>query len=121
MADDVLQQIRDSYHNLDINSLESELEAQRQIDYESGDFDESPDEDANVPDAMPLENAIEIQRVSKSPVFQNIFRALRELHADFVNKSKDEKQNADYRSLFHTTTVRRNPRGGRASIVESVG
>jgi len=35
-------------------------------------------------------------------VFQEIFGALKALHAECVNKSKDEKQTADFRSLNHT-------------------
>ena len=55
-----------------------------------------------MPDSMPLDNAIEILQVSKSPVFQKIFVALKALHAECVEKSKSEKDSADFRSLNHT-------------------
>jgi len=102
MAYDSAAAISESYRAFDINSQESDLDAAQQIDEMSGDTDFTPDEDANVPDAMPLANAMEIQRVSKSPVFQHIFAALKTLHAECVDKSKDERQSADYRSLNHT-------------------
>jgi hypothetical protein len=102
MARDVMQDIRDTYRNLDINSQESEWEAQAEVDSMAGDVDETPAEDASAPDARPLDNAIEILRVSKSPVFQEIFGALKALHAECVAKSKDEKQTPDFRSLNHT-------------------
>jgi hypothetical protein len=104
MEYDAQARIRESARTFDIHSQESELEAATFVDdlTGDGDGDETPIDDANLPDAMRLANAVEIQRVSKSPVFQNIFAALKELHAECVAKSKDEKQTADFRSLNHT-------------------
>lgn len=96
-----LDAIARTARTMDINSQESELLAQEEVDWMAGDVDETPADDANVPDSMPLESAIDTQRVSKSPVFQNIFQALKELHADFVNKSKDAKAAQDARTLNH--------------------
>jgi hypothetical protein len=99
---DTLNDIRNSAHTFDIFDEASELEAAQFVDEMSGEGDETPAEDANVPDARPLDSAVEILRVSKSPVFQEIFGALKALHAECLNKSKDEKQTADFRSLNHT-------------------
>ena len=96
-----LDAIARTARDMDINSQESEILAQEEVDWMAGDVDQTPASDASVPDSMPLENAIDVQRVSKSPVFQNIFQALTELHADFVNKSKDAKASSDARTLAH--------------------
>ena len=100
--DDTQAKILESHRIFDIHSQESELEAQNDVDWMAGDVDETPDADMSLPDARPLDNAIEILRVSKSPVFQEIFGALKALHAECVEKSKDEKQTADFRGLNHT-------------------
>jgi hypothetical protein len=102
MTYDANKAILESARIFDIHSQESELQAQEDVDWISGDVEETPADDVDVPDTLPLENAIEIQQVSKSPVFQNIFAALKTLHAECVTKSKDEKQTADFRSLNHT-------------------
>jgi hypothetical protein len=99
---DTLNDIRKSAHTFDIFDEASELEAAQFVDEMSGESDETPAQDANAPDARALDNAIEILQVSKSPVFQEIFGALKALHAECVEKSKDEKQTADFRSLNHT-------------------
>jgi hypothetical protein len=103
MARNVLDDILQSARDFDINSEESELKAAAFVDDLTGDGDETLEGEANINgfDSRPLDNAIEILRVSKSPVYQEIFGALKALHAECIEKSKNEKQSADFRNLHH--------------------
>jgi hypothetical protein len=94
-----MQDIRDTYHNLDINSLESELKAQRQIDYESGDFDETPDEDANVPDAMPFAAAVAVVDGVQDEAFQLFRQAAQTMMDGYLAESKNLKTSQDHRTV----------------------
>jgi hypothetical protein len=97
--------IQHSARKFDLYDEEGEAEATQILDEMAGEADTTADEDqfgCNGFDALPLDKAIDIQRVSKSPVFQEIFGALKALHAECVEKSKNEKESADFRSLHHT-------------------
>jgi hypothetical protein len=93
-----------SARDFDLYDEAGEAVATQILDERNGEADITPEEDENGVngfDAMPLENAIEIQQVSKSPVFQNIFVALKTLHAECIEKSKNEKELSDFRNLHH--------------------
>jgi hypothetical protein len=103
MEYDVNKAIRQSARIFDIHSQESELQAQEDVDWNSGDA-EPPSEDqfgVNGFDAVPLSSAIDTARLAHVPAFQQIHAAIKDLHAQCVEKSKDEKQTADFRSLNH--------------------
>jgi hypothetical protein len=102
--DKTLQAIHDSARTFDLYDEAGEAEATRILDEMAGEADTTADEDqfgSNGFDALPLEKAIDIQRVSKSPVFQEIYEALKTLHGECVNKSKDSKATQDTRTLEH--------------------
>jgi hypothetical protein len=94
-----MQDIRDTYHNLDITSLESELEAQKQIDYESGDFDETPAEDVNVPDSMPFAAAVAVVDGVQDEAFQLFRQAAQTMMDGYLAESKNLKSSQDHRTV----------------------
>ena len=104
MVDKTLEAIHNSARTFDLYDEAGEAEAAKILDDMAGEADITPDEDqfgCNGFDGVPLDKAIEIQRVSKSPVFQEIFSALKALHAECIEKSKNEKQTSDFRNLHH--------------------
>lgn len=99
--DQALDKILQVAHDFDINSYEDETYAA--IEAMTGDG-ETPAEDqfgANGFDTLPLSDAIATAQLAQIPAFQVLHAAIKELHAQAVEKSKDEKQSADYRALHH--------------------
>ena len=92
-------QAPDTYEDFDIYSLESELKAQRQIDYESGEYDEIPAEDADVPDSMPLPDALNLVDASRGDGIQFLTGIAEQMLAKFTAESKKLTVSADHRSL----------------------
>jgi hypothetical protein len=104
MLRDTLQDIHQSARDFDLYDEVGEAAATKIIDDRAGEADITPDEDqfgCNGFDGVPLDKAIEVLRVSKSPVFQEIFSALKALHSECIEKSKNEKQTSDFRNLHH--------------------
>ncbi len=89
-----------TYEDFDIHSLESELKAQRQIDYESGEYDETPAEDADVPDSMPLPDALHLVDASHADGFTFAKTITEQMLAQYSAKAEDVKATADSRQLY---------------------
>jgi hypothetical protein len=99
MENDSHAPLCDTYEDFDIHSLESEVKAQRQIDEMSGDFDETPDEDANVPDVMPLPAAVTLVETSHADGFQFMKDIAEQMFAQFSAKAEDVRATQDSRTL----------------------
>lgn len=102
--DKTLQAIHDSARNFDLYDEAGEAVATKILDDMAGEADFTPDEDqfgCNGFDGVPLSGAIDTARLAQVPAFQQIHAAIKDLHAQCVEKSKDEKQSADYRALHH--------------------
>jgi hypothetical protein len=101
MEYDVNRAIRESARTFDIYADSPETD--QLLDEIAGEA-EPPSEDqfgVNGFDAIPLSGAIDTARLAQVPAFQQIHAAIKDLHAQCVEKSKDEKQTADFRSLNH--------------------
>jgi hypothetical protein len=99
-----LDAISKTARDFDLNDEVGEAVATKILDETAGEADTTDDEDqfgCNGFDGVPLDKAIEILQVSKSPLFQGIFSALKALHAECIEKSKNEKQTSDFRNLHH--------------------
>jgi hypothetical protein len=94
-----LQDIQDTYNNLDLFGEASELEAATFVDEMSGDGDETHPDDANIPDSLPLPDALNLLDASRADGFQFAKGVAEELRAQFVVKSEDVKGTADSRVL----------------------
>ena len=92
-------QAPNTYEDFDIHSLESEWKAQRQIDYESGEYDETPAEDADVPDSMPLPDALHLVDASHADGFTFAKNIAEQMLAQYSAKAEDVKASQDSRTL----------------------
>jgi ABC-type amino acid transport substrate-binding protein len=99
MAKDVLQDIADTYSNLDIFGEASELEAAQFVDEMSGDTDYTPDEDQNVPDSMPLPDALNLVDASRADGFTFAKNIAEQMLAQYSAKAEDVKATQDSRTL----------------------
>jgi len=97
---DTLRAIRDTYNNLDIFGEASELDAAKFVDEMSGDGDETPAEDQNVPDSLPLPAALTLVDASHGDGIQFLTGIAEQKLAQFMAKSKDMRATADSRALF---------------------
>ena len=100
-----LDAIARTAHDMDINSQESEILAQEEIDYMSGELDVTPDEDAEVPDAMPLPTALALISSTKYEGFQLMQAVAEEMRDQFAAKGKDVKATQDSRTLYATMAL----------------
>ncbi len=99
MARDVMQDIRDSYHAFDIHSQASELDAAAFVDEMSGEGDETPAEDANVPDAMPFAAAVAVVDGVQDEAFQLFRQAAQTMMDGYLAESKNLKASQDHRTV----------------------
>lgn len=95
----VLDDIRATYRNLDINSQESELTAQAELDAMAGEGDETPAEDVNIPDSMPLAEAVAMVTDAQTEGFQVLRGIAEQMQADFARKAEDVKATQDSRTI----------------------
>ena len=100
-----LDAIARTAHDMDINSQESEILAQEEIDYMSGELDVTPDEDAEVPDAMPLPTALALISSTKYEGFQLMQAVAEEMRDQFSAKGEDVKATQDSRTLHATMAL----------------
>jgi hypothetical protein len=108
-----LQDIQDTAHNLDIFGEASELEAAQFVDDLTGDNDTTPDEDQNVPDSMPLPDALNFVTASRGDSIQFLTGIAEQMLAKFSAKSEDVKATQDSRTLNHQMAM-----GVKAVLVE---
>jgi hypothetical protein len=97
---DTLQAIRDTYNNLDLFGEASELEAAKFVDEMSGDGDETPAEDQNVPDSLPLPDALNLVDASHADGFQFAKGVAEQMLAQYSAKAEDVKATQDSRTLY---------------------
>jgi hypothetical protein len=95
--------MKQSARHFDIHSEESEMKAAAFVDELTGDGDETPEDEENINgfEQVPLSGAIATAQLAQVPAFQSIHAAIKDLHAQCVEKSKSEKESADFRNLNH--------------------
>jgi hypothetical protein len=99
MENDSQAPLCDTYEDFDIHSLESEVKAQRQIDEMSGDVDDTHADDANIPDVMPLPDALNLVDASHADGFQFAKGVAEQMLAQYSAKAEDVKATQDSRTL----------------------
>jgi hypothetical protein len=110
---DTLQAIRDTYNNLDLFGEASELEAAKFVDEMSGDGDETPAEDQNVPDSLPLPDALNLVDASHGDGIRFLTGIAEQMLKQFSAKAEDVKATQDSRTLNHQMAM-----GVKALLVE---
>jgi hypothetical protein len=102
---DTLQAIRDTYNNLDLFGEASELEAAKFVDEMSGDGDETPAEDQNVPDSLPLPDALNLVDASHADGFTFAKTIAEQMLAQYSAKAEDVKATQDSRTLHSSMAL----------------
>jgi hypothetical protein len=100
MGNDVLQDIKNSARNFEIFDEASELEAAEFMDGTAGEGDETPAEDANVPDAMPFAAAVAVADGVQDEAFQLFRQAAQTMMDGYLAESKNLKASQDHRTVY---------------------
>jgi hypothetical protein len=102
---DTLQDIHNTARNLDIFGEASELEAAQFVDEMSGDVDDTNPDDANVPDVMPLPDALNLVDASHADGFQFAKGVAEQMLAQYSAKAEDVKATQDSRTLHSSMAL----------------
>jgi len=85
----------------DINSVESQDEAYAAVTAQGGMASRDVTPDADLPNAIPIGDALNFSEFSKSEEAQKFLNILQTLHDKWVRQSKNEKLTQDARTLNH--------------------
>jgi len=96
-----VEEIHDIAKAFDINSVESQDEAYAAVTAQGGMASCDVTPDADLPNAIPIGDALNFSEFSKSEEAQKFLNILQTLHDKWVRQSKNEKLTQDARTLNH--------------------